>query len=318
MKYLKNCAILFWIANLSWGEKAQANPGNQYQKTPETCASAIHNQERRDAIPPHLLSAISHAESGRWHEEKQANFAWPWTVTSGGIGKFFNTKKEAVAEVEFLMTDGVRNIDVGCMQINLAAHANAFDTLEHAFDPIANVAYGAKYLKIMHQRTGNWLEAAGGYHSMTPHLSARYRAKISRIWKKLLATQKPIKEILTPKQPPSFSPVYPTSTINHVHLNKLNQHFRHRLSLSNEAMKQNPASRRLDNRIEQIAAWRRSQSRGEDLGVLANIRQAEHAKRRKRELARFAGGNRPVVFAERRRQQLDLWRSRHRTNPIKN
>ncbi len=129
-------------------------------------------------IPGYLLSAISLAESGRWDELRRANVAWPWTVTSGGRGRFFNTKAEALAEVEFLMTEGVRNIDVGCMQVNMYYHGGAFESLAEALDPEANVTYGASYLKNLYSATGNWTQAAGDYHSTTPELNGPCKARV--------------------------------------------------------------------------------------------------------------------------------------------
>ena len=96
---------------------------------------AAREVERREGIPRDLLSAIALTESGRHDVESGENFAWPWTVMAEGKGRYFATEAEARAEVEILLSQGVRNIDVGCMQINLHYHWNAFETLDHAFDP---------------------------------------------------------------------------------------------------------------------------------------------------------------------------------------
>ena len=308
MPYFIISVLLVGIFNIIWAPSGNANTGQELKKTSELCASLVRIYEHRHGIPLYLLSAISQAESGRWNSESQANLAWPWTVTSGGSGKFFDTKLEAVAEVEFLMTNGVRNIDVGCMQINLAAHSNAFETIEQAFNPVTNVAYGASYLKTMHQRTGDWLKAAGGYHSMTPHISRRYIAKISRIWNQLLGSQARHREPVKTQPINNFVRPYYATTTGDMHLNNLNRNFRQRLNLSAKAVNSDPITRRLNTRLKQMSAWRKAQSRGENLSVLADMRESEQAKRRKRELATLRKGNRHVSFAERRRQQLDTWR----------
>ena len=44
------------------------------------------------------------------------------------------------------------NIDVGCTK-NLMHHKKAFPSIEAAFDPAINVAYGAKYLAALHPET---------------------------------------------------------------------------------------------------------------------------------------------------------------------
>ena len=308
----------FWIGlTLVLGTtEAHTNTTQDVGNKWNICLNAVNSAERLNAIPLYLLRAVSQVESGRWHKEKKANIAWPWTVTSGSAGKFFDTKAEAVAEVEFLMTRGVRNIDVGCMQINLKAHANAFSTIEDAFDPPTNATYGAKYLRTMYRRTRNWLKAAGGYHSMTPHLNAKYRAKVGHIWNELRHLPAPVIKVTTragagdPTHDKPKTRRYRASEINHGRLNRLNQNFRQRRGLSAEAVTNDPHTRRANARRQQIAAWRNAQVRGRDLNVLAGIRQAERAKRRKRDRVAFGKQDRKAVFAQRRHQQLDIWRAR--------
>jgi hypothetical protein len=86
------------------------------------CAAETARQEKQQAIPDRLLHAISLVESGRWDPNHRANLAWPWTVMAEGEGRFLPSKQAAIAEVQKLRARGVRNIDVGCMQINLLAH----------------------------------------------------------------------------------------------------------------------------------------------------------------------------------------------------
>lgn len=149
----------------------------------ELCARETRRQESDGGLPRGLLTAISLVESGRWHDGRRENLAWPWTVTSGGEGKFFPSKAAAMRYVEALQARGVRNIDVGCMQINLRYHPRAFDSLDEAFDPAANVAYAVRFLQRLRRDSASWTEAATAYHSRTPHLASRYRAKLMRAWK---------------------------------------------------------------------------------------------------------------------------------------
>ncbi len=145
-----------------------------------SCARLTAQAERAHGLPTHLLSAISKVESGRWHAASGAVLAWPWTVTAGGEGRFLPSKKAAIAEVERLRAAGVRNIDVGCMQVNLHYHPKAFASLEEAFDPRRNVAYATRFLRELKARWGSWTRAVGNYHSNTPALSGRYRVKVFR------------------------------------------------------------------------------------------------------------------------------------------
>ena len=150
----------------------------------KSCVTPIARQERLHGIPTQLLAAVSLAESGRWDKEKSASFAWPWTVTAEGKGQFFASKAEAIAQVQALKARGIRNIDVGCMQINLMYHPTAFPDLETAFEPDSNVAYAAKYLKGLFDDSKSWITAVGNYHSATPEHHFRYRAKITELWGK--------------------------------------------------------------------------------------------------------------------------------------
>jgi len=71
-------------------------------------------------------------------------------------------------------------VDVGCMQVDLRHHPNAFASLEEAFDPAANVAYGAQYLSGLASRYGDWLAATAFYHSSTPAEQRIYLAQVAR------------------------------------------------------------------------------------------------------------------------------------------
>lgn len=278
------------------------------ENTWQLCERAVHAAERRQAIPTHLLGAIAKAESGRWNAEKQANIAWPWTVTTGGKGYFFETRAEAVAEVEILRTQGVRNIDVGCMQINLHYHENAFETVTAAFDPAANAAYGASYLTAMRARTGNWVQAAGAYHSMTPAPSRRYRAKVLRLWNESRGLPAPPAE-LAEEEKPVTSQRQRASAIDFGRTEKLNATFRARRQSARAATKQGDRAQQFTTRREaQLNAWRGASDGGFSLAQLAKMRHAEMAQRRKRKYARFGDGDRDDLFAQRRQQQLNDWR----------
>jgi len=146
------------------------------------CSEETAKNERLYGIPARLLNSISVVESGRYDRDYKATLAWPWTVTSQGEGKYFPTKAEAIAEVRRLQSKGVKSIDVGCMQINLMYHPDAFASLDEAFDPVNNVGYAARFLKGLYGATDNWVTAASYYHSQTPHLAAAYRERLMKVW----------------------------------------------------------------------------------------------------------------------------------------
>jgi hypothetical protein len=174
--------------------------------TQALCAAETAKAERAYGIPSQLLDAISLVESGRYDSESRAVLAWPWTVMAEGEGRYFPTKADAVAEVKKLKARGVKNIDVGCMQVNLMYHGSAFASLEDAFEPAANVGYAARFLKGLYGSTSHWPTAASYYHSQTPHLAASYREKLMKVWNgggsaKAIASLSPVAPQRQPLQP---------------------------------------------------------------------------------------------------------------------
>jgi soluble lytic murein transglycosylase-like protein len=142
------------------------------------CQRAIAAAERGSGLPAGLLLAIARVESGR--PKPGGGIApWPYALNGGGEGRFPPDRAAAIAEVEAFRARGVRSIDVGCMQVNLQYHPNAFDGLEAAFDPARNVAYAVRFLRELRGRTGNWAEAIAQYHSGEPGRGLSYHARVN-------------------------------------------------------------------------------------------------------------------------------------------
>ncbi|HEY5300062.1 MAG TPA: lytic transglycosylase domain-containing protein [Acetobacteraceae bacterium] len=142
------------------------------------CRGAVAAAERAGGVPPGLLGAIARVESGRRDPVTGETAPWPWSADVEGTGYFYPTKAAAVAAVRQFQAQGIRSIDVGCMQVNLQQHPDAFPSLEAAFDPAANATYAARFLNELHDQTGDWSKAAGMYHSATPVLGAEYQRKV--------------------------------------------------------------------------------------------------------------------------------------------
>jgi hypothetical protein len=103
-------------------------------------------------------------------------------VTVNGKGHYFPTKSAAIAAVKRFQARGARNIDVGCMQVNLLHHQKAFRSLQEAFDITQNISYAAKFLKELQTQYASWSKAVGCYHSATPHLHGPYRQRVLKKW----------------------------------------------------------------------------------------------------------------------------------------
>lgn len=248
------------------------------------CNSHIASTESAKGIPRHLLKAISLAETGRWDRENQVNIAWPWTVMAKGKGNFFPDKESALEYVHYLKTQGITNIDVGCMQINLFYHGGAFASLEQAMDPAANIAYAAKYLKGLYSSTRSWTQAAGFYHSTTPARAQAYKMKVLKYWNQERRT----------------ATYQDRKAVDRAHMAKLNA--------NHKEMKQ-AALNVADNEIHgsQLAAWRTKDPKGHDMATQATMRRAaKTAQWREKYLG--TGFGKADTFADKRKKQLEKWR----------
>jgi len=146
------------------------------------CAAAIAVAEPATDLPPHLLTAIGLVESGRAIPGTGTLAPWPWTINVGGLGRMFDSKDAAIKAVQAAQRDGIQSIDVGCMQINLLYHPQAFADLDAAFDPATNVAYAIRFLDTLHAQSGEWGAAIAAYHSATPELGVPYAQRVVAHW----------------------------------------------------------------------------------------------------------------------------------------
>jgi hypothetical protein len=146
------------------------------------CRAAVLQAERAGQIPERLMDAIAVVESGRRDPVSGVVYPWPWTINAEGVGHWYESKAEAIAAVQALQARGVNSIDVGCMQVNLMHHPDAFPSLDVAFDPMANATYGARFLRQLYNQTYAWPLAAAAYHSFTPDIGADYAKKVLAAW----------------------------------------------------------------------------------------------------------------------------------------
>lgn len=150
------------------------------------CTRLLPRYEKEYGIPKHLLSAIATTESGRYHDGLQLSIPWPWTINAEGKGYVYDSKREAVAAARKMIARGVQSMDIGCMQVNIYHHPDAFKSLDEAFDPQRNIAYAAKFLHTLYQESGHWKTAASAYHSKTPAKGSQYVGRVYNSWEKLV------------------------------------------------------------------------------------------------------------------------------------
>jgi hypothetical protein len=157
--------------------------GSTLLTNPEAlCRPAIAAAERAHGIPSHLLAAVARVESGRKDPTTGKRNPWPWTINFDGQGSFYDDKMQAVMAATAMRPKVTRSIDVGCLQVSLTQHPNAFASMDQAFDPMTNADYGGKFLRALYDKTGSWPKAVAMYHSATPELGDPYQAEVYAAW----------------------------------------------------------------------------------------------------------------------------------------
>ncbi len=179
MRVSKTLAIAVAILALNLPDRARAD-GSPTDRV--LCHMATVAAERATGVPDQLLTAISRVESGRVDAATGRSDAWPWTINVEGTGHFYESKDAAMAAVVAFRAQGARSIDVGCMQINLKQHPEAFASLDDAFDPPTNAMFRARFLRGLFEQTGSWPHAAAAYHSLTPEVGRDYQNQVLQMW----------------------------------------------------------------------------------------------------------------------------------------
>lgn len=142
------------------------------------CEALAELAALKEGVPAGLLSAIARVESGRTSEGKFR--AWPWTLNQAGDGSYHATETDALRALDAALATGRRNVDVGCMQINVRWHSDAFADVQAMIDPVQNTDYAARYLRNLYDRHGDWTAAVMHYHSSDLARGQDYAARVMR------------------------------------------------------------------------------------------------------------------------------------------
>lgn len=177
------------------------------------CTNVFPYFERKYRIPTNTLHSISLRESGKLFSNQKFRIVWPWAVNVGGQGYYFKTKREAVYFVKKQISDGKTNIDVGCMQISLKHHMDAFSSIEQAFNPKTNVAYGAEFLRSKYDQLQSWHKAIAHYHSATDELGLKYKNEVIKIAKNMDHYNSSLKRYVKNYEIPRMNRINKSSTL---------------------------------------------------------------------------------------------------------
>lgn len=172
-------------AGVSRGRTATSAAVNPAASNPfGLCEAAANAAEYTGRLPPRLLQAIALTETGRVDPATGRIRPWPWAIDVDGDGQFFETREAAIVAVKAAQARGVKSIDVGCNQVSLMFHPNAFASLQDAFDPVSNARFAARFLNTLYAGSHDWSRAIAAYHSETPALGNAYRVLVLARWQK--------------------------------------------------------------------------------------------------------------------------------------
>ena len=132
----------------------------------------IQATEEQYGIPSGLLEAIAFVESGINNH----------AISVAGKPVIVTNNNEALKVIADAQENGIRNIDVGVMQLNYRWHSNAFANIQEMLNPKRNIEYAAKFLLRLKKEHGTWYAAICNYHSSKPNHQIKYSYKVVMRW----------------------------------------------------------------------------------------------------------------------------------------
>ena len=255
------------------------------------CKEQTQGFEKALAIPTNLLTAISLAETGKWNKKTKLLHAWPWTLKTNGENYYLPSKDSAVAKGRSLRAKGIKNISVGCMQVNLFYHPKAFENLDAAFDPERNVGYAANFLVALRKSTLSWPQATANYNSIELSKNKAYLNRVLGLWQKL--SNKSIRNSGFRLSP---NPAYSNPRSRAAQTELLKSRFMARLSAERNA-------KIPDRKKQDLDAWRRGRF---DKNLYQNTIALQKARRSRIDKNYLNQGKK--TFSQKRQSQLSKWR----------
>lgn len=132
-------------------------------------------------VPLGVLYAVGLTETGRGDGLR------PYALNINGQAVYDLERHEALQRIESSRAQGIKLIDIGCMQINHYWHADKFNSIDEMLDPARNVAYAAAFLKELYQREGSWVMAVARYHA-GPNNDAAQKRYVCRVIDNMVAS----------------------------------------------------------------------------------------------------------------------------------
>jgi len=114
---------------------------------------------QENGVPVGVLYAVALTETG------QRGSLHAFAMNVGGRPVFNPALPDALKVFARARADGVKLIDIGCMQVNHHYHGRNFSSVEEMFESRKNVDYAAKFLRDLYVVEKSWTEAVARYHA---------------------------------------------------------------------------------------------------------------------------------------------------------
>lgn len=145
------------------------------------CEREIQAAAAKYGIPEGILYSVGLTETGR------KGSLYPFAMNVEGKAFFPPSEQDAMRKFAEARSQGMKLIDIGCMQINHHFHGENFASPQEMFDPRRNVEYAAKFLRNLHDRHETWTMAVARYHA-GPNNDPAQKRYVCRVIANLVAT----------------------------------------------------------------------------------------------------------------------------------
>ncbi|MBB2963885.1 transglycosylase SLT domain-containing protein [Methylobacterium sp. R2-1] len=159
------------------GTAAAAAPGD----TSRVCERQMAQAAAKHGVPLGMLYAVGLTESGN------RGSLQPYAMNIQGKAYFGTSAADVVQRLTQAQQEGVRLVDLGCMQINHHYHRAKFASLEAMIDPAQNVEYATRFLKELKEREGSWTLAVARYHA-GPNNNPAQKVYVCRVITNMVAS----------------------------------------------------------------------------------------------------------------------------------
>lgn len=144
--------------------------------------SHYYSTAAKEGVPVKLLYAITLQET-QTLTTKGRVIPWKYSLNHKGKGYVYKNKEDLKSHAEYLLSNGIKNFDIGIGQINYRWHHQNFSSLDEMINPHTNLNYAAKYLKKHYKKLDNWWLAAGAYHAPSnPKKAEKYMKEVHKKW----------------------------------------------------------------------------------------------------------------------------------------